>query len=119
VQPNITLGINSRRADLMPLLGEIGMTYADKIWTDIREAFTLLKEAGGYKYGDVDLNKAIIVTSYLSELQLTEILGMPIYNCDLQSSFDYFICIQDPSEAEKQFLRFHREAMGCLSRGEL
>lgn len=84
----------------------------DKIGNDIREAFVLLKELGNYECGNVDLNKAIIITSYFSELSdQTEILGFTIYLCDLQSSFDYFICIPDANKIEEKWLRCHREAM--------
>ena len=88
-------------------------SIADYIAKDIREAFLLLKESSSsYKYGDVNLNNAIIVTSNLSEIAYyTEIIGMKVFVCDLQSSFDYFICIHDASFTEEKFLTCHRKAM--------
>lgn len=92
------------------------MKPADRISSEINEAIMLLKENCNYRYGEVDLNKAIIVASYLSEIaDCTVICGMKVYLCDLQSSFDYFICIPDATKAEEQFLRFHREAMEKLN----
>jgi hypothetical protein len=87
------------------------ITTIESISKDVRLAFSLLKEMG-YKYGDVDLNKAIIVTGYLSHISdFTELLGMSVYLCDMQSSYDYFICIPDATRMEQKWLKCHREAM--------
>lgn len=89
------------------------MSQSEKISADIREAFALLKERTKYKYGDINLNRAIIVTSYLSDIaDSTEYCGMRVFLCDLQSSFDYFLCIPDATKVEEKFLKCHREAMG-------
>lgn len=79
----------------------------------IRVAFELLK-GRGYKYGDVDLSgdRVCLCTSIHSELSnLNECCGIKVVLCDLQSSYNYFLCINAPSKQEVAFLKCHREAM--------
>ena len=86
---------------------------SDLVFNDIDEAFTLMEEEGcKYKYGDVDINKAVIVTGLHSELYVFDrVLDMPVVLCDLQSSYDYFLAMPDPNIWERVFLRCHRQAM--------
>ena len=85
---------------------------SDLVYNDIDEAFTLMKEDGTYRHGRVTLDTAVIVTGFLSELSVFDrIMGMPVVLCDLQTSYDYFLAIQEPSRDEEVFLRCHRQAM--------
>jgi len=94
------------------------MKYSEavsQVSKDIREALKLMEEEGcTYKYGDVDINKAVIVTGLHSELYVFDrVLDMPVVLCDLQSSYDYFLAMPDPNIWERVFLRCHRQAMGA------
>ena len=85
---------------------------SDLVFNDIQEAFTLMKEDGTYKHDCVNLDRAVIVTGLLSELSVFDwIMGMPVVVCDLQTSYDYFLTIHEPSRDEEVFLRCHRQAM--------
>ena len=82
----------------------------DELAQDIREAFVLLKELRSFTHGEVNLTEAIIVTGRYTDCP-TDMLGMLVYTSDLQTSFEYYIAIPDPSSLESVWLRCHREAM--------
>jgi hypothetical protein len=88
------------------------MEEKERVAKDIRTAFELLKEKGGYRFGDIDLGKAMLCTGIYSELaNEIEVCGMKVYLCNLQSSYDYFLCINDPTKAEIEYLKCHIDAM--------
>lgn len=88
------------------------MEEKDRVAKDIRTAFELLKEKGGYRFGDIDLNKAVLCAGIYSELaNEIEVCGMKVYLCNLQSSYDYFLSINDPTKSEIEYLKCHIAAI--------
>jgi len=88
------------------------MKEKERVSKDIDTAFELLKEKGGYRFGDINLDKAVLCTGIYSELaNEIDVYGMKVYLCNLQSSYDYFLCINDPTKAEVEYLKCHVEAM--------
>lgn len=84
----------------------------ERVAKDIRTAFELLIEKGVYRFGDIDLGKAVLCAGIYSELaNETEVCGMKVYLCNLQSSYDYFLVINDPTIAEIEYLKCHIDAM--------
>lgn len=79
----------------------------------MRVAFEQLRSSSSdYAYGTIELNRAIVVTSFARDFP-TEILGMKVIECDLDNSSDafYYIAIQDPNKAEMEWLKHHRVAV--------
>jgi hypothetical protein len=92
--------------------GDLDMEEKERVAKDIRTAFELFKEKGSYRFGDIDLGKAMLCAGIYSELaKEIEVCGMKVYLCNLQSSYDYFLCINDPTKAEVEYLKYHIEAM--------
>lgn len=88
---------------------EIGKQIND----DIRLSFDLLKSKNStYRWEDINLSKSIIVSHFLDDISCYDkVIGINVFSCDLQTPFDYFIAIKNPSEIEKKFLICHRELM--------
>lgn len=89
-------------------------TEKEKVAKHIRLAFELLKQKDTRcRHGEIELEKrAVICASMYSELaDFTEICGLNVMLCNLQSGYDYFLCINNPTKAELEFLNCHREAM--------
>ena len=84
----------------------------DEIHNDIRLAFDLLKEKKSYRYEDIDLAKAYIVTNYWSVYaEWTSLLDMPVILVNTDASFGYSIGMHDPNAIEIAWIKYHREAM--------
>jgi hypothetical protein len=91
---------------------DLEMEEKERVAKDIRTAFELLKEKGGHRFGEIDLGKAMLCAGIYSELaNEIEVCGMKVYLCNLQSSYDYFLCINGPTKAEVEYLKCHVEAM--------
>lgn len=79
----------------------------------MRMAFEHLKlSSSDYRFGTIDLGRALVVTSPISDFP-TEILGMKVIECDLDIGSDafYYIAIPDPTKAEIEWMKHHRAAV--------
>ena len=85
---------------------------ANEIHNDIRLAFDLLKDKKSYRYGDIDLTKAYIVTNYWDVYaEWITFLDMPVIVVNTDSSFGYSIGMHDPNQIEMEWIKCHREAV--------
>jgi hypothetical protein len=85
----------------------------DKISEHIRYAFD---ELGRKRSSNVNLDKAVIIAHYLSDIgQYPELMGFNVIVTDLQSSYDYYIAIYGANSDEEKWLKLHREATETLA----